>query len=264
MMASRLQKEGRDQERRDIVTRVDTKGEPMRAKSSKATTKAGLGAALIATVAAMLSASAAHAEKAPVAGAAESGDERPEAGERGRGSGDLQDVGVELAPSIIPAQRRPLAPSRAARGGASLVPPGPPATSAEESSEGEGASRELYGGKILLLDIANFVTAGSHTIPVYLLGGPAVHAFKGNGADAALSAGLRFGAPIAGAYGGAAVGDLDGAIIGFLGGLGGAIMVDALVLGREDSGTSSDSSSSLSPRVAMTSGGVELGVGGRF
>ena len=103
----------------------------------------------------------------------------------------------------------------------------------------------------------------------FVFGGPIVHATHENWGRAFGSLGLRVGAPVAGAFLGAALencsgGDFcgaSGAAVGFLAGIGAAIAIDAAALARE---TVQEEEPALTPVVSTGKNGSWVGISGRF
>ncbi len=160
----------------------------------------------------------------------------------------------------------------------------------EEAGEHLGPHRKWYGWQTLTIDGASFglLLAGagadsgggrsndltSTLLLASLLGygfGPGVvHFMHKNTGRGFASFGLRLGMPIAGAIIGAAAAsgcnrflcEADGAGVGLLAGIGGAIAIDAALLAYEDQRPERSSLGSLSPLLIVGPGRAVIGVGG--
>ena len=191
---------------------------------------------------------------------------------------------VNDAPSVSPAPRQvatpePIPPAAEPRVTPMRLPP------VVDRVSIEGTPQEVtnwYGWQTLATDGAaltlavtvaavndrNKATLGFAALAAYLAGGPIVHAAHGNWGRAFGSAGLRVGAPIAGAFLGAVLeschgGDYcgaSGAAVGLVVGTGMAIALDAAVLAREKV----IEEPTLLPVVATGKDGTYLGLAGRF
>ena len=238
----------------------------MRANASRRFRGSGLLSLFTFLAIGLATTSAAHAEVATGPHATDLSEKATEPAAAEDDHAEENTLGIDLPPAMMLGDNRPIAPTPAKPARASLEPPLPPA--APETSYSSSASdspKGSYGNQILLVDALNLFVLRTNPLPIYLLGGAAIHVLNGNEGRALASAGLRFGAPIAGMYAGGAVADVDGAIFGLLGGFVGAMAVDAFVLGKDDGQSSASSSrSAVAPRVALRSSGLELGVGGRF
>jgi hypothetical protein len=160
--------------------------------------------------------------------------------------------------------------------------PLPPAVDRVSTERTPREVTNWYGWQTLTTDGAAFTLAvavaavneggkpvvGVTALATYLAGGPIVHAAHGNWGRAFGSLGLRLGAPIAGAFLGAALEDcrggdfcgFSGAAVGLVVGMGTAIVLDAAVLAREKV----IEEPTLQPVVTTGKNGTYLGLAGRF
>lgn len=202
------------------------------------------------------------------------------------------------APAVEPAAGLPPAPSAPvgtspAPAKAELLTHQSAAPDDEETGDettGElGPRRKWYGWQTLVVDGASFGAilmsasanrrglgdeAASGLVLVGLLGyglGPGVvHFLHHNTGRGFASFGLRLGMPIAGAIVGAAAAsgcnrflcEADGAAVGLLAGVGGAIAIDAVLLAYEDLRPTRPTLGSLTPLFVVAPGRAVVGVGG--
>ncbi len=176
-----------------------------------------------------------------------------------------------------------------------VTPPPPPAPlpSRELPPPGEavyrppGARRPWYGWQTLITDGAALTLAlladsprssdlssavGLLALGAYGLGAPIVHAVHHNPGKGLASFGLRLGMPIAGAFAGASAAsgcngflcEVDGAAIGMLIGLAGAVTIDATVLAYEARPRPVRASAGWSPQLLLTPRSGWVGVGGEL
>jgi len=128
----------------------------------------------------------------------------------------------------------------------------------------------LLAGAALAADhsdgLAEALAVGS--LATYVVGGPMVHALHGNVGRALGSGALRAGAPIVGAFLGAASEDcsggdfcgIEGGVIGFAVGVGTAIIIDSALIAHE----TVEDEPAVMPVVATSKNGTWLGLSGRF
>lgn len=198
--------------------------------------------------------------------------------------------GAPPAAAPLPAPTTP-SPARAELLRTKSAEPDDEESDDEESREHLGPHRKWYGWQTLTIDGASFglLLAGAASDPgggrssdltstlllASLLGygfGPGVvHFMHNNTGRGFASFGLRLGMPIAGAIIGAAAAsgcnrflcEADGAGVGLLAGIGGAIAIDAALLAYEDQRPPPRSTlGSLSPLFVLGPGRALIGVGG--
>ncbi|HVH44450.1 MAG TPA: hypothetical protein VM925_18985, partial [Labilithrix sp.] len=148
---------------------------------------------------------------------------------------------------------------------------------------GRPPTRRWYGWQTLITDgAALFATPFVPTagLGIYLGGAPVVHLTHGRFGTAAVSLGLRVGAPVAGFLTGAALRGFssdcgfdgrcgyDTAVFGVLGGALGvvaAVTVDAAVLAREEVPVEKPKSTALRPHASpRREGGFDVGLAGTW
>jgi hypothetical protein len=148
----------------------------------------------------------------------------------------------------------------------------------------------IDGGTLLLLIVSAAAQSGTGaglTLIPYLVGGPTVHLVHGRYSTAGIDLGIRAGAPLvtgvigfgigallgAGAGGSGSngsfvspelAGALVGGVLGFFGGIVGAVGVDAGLLSRERIPMTPPSALQWAPTVLPTRGGAHVGVAGTF
>jgi hypothetical protein len=178
------------------------------------------------------------------------------------------------------------------------------ATPADKPKEEEHFRRNWYGYQTLLIDAGALILLVSAIAPAnsnngglesalidlsattYIVGGPVVHLLHGRYAMSGIDLAVRAGAPLVlgvlGAAIGAAAGGssnnsnggffspaetgaIVGGVLGFSGGIVGAIVVDASVLAVDKTPLSKPTSSfRWMPRIAPIRGGANVGIGGTF
>jgi hypothetical protein len=203
-------------------------------------------------------------------------------GERGRGSRRSQCYVAALALLLSASAAR-------AQSAAEMTGTARATAEANPSASGPGSPSEKtiwYGWQTLTTDAAALTLLLSGAVvnesnngtaeafayasaATFVFGGPVVHAAHENWGRAFGSLGLRVGAPIVGAFIGAALEDcsggdfcgLSGAAVGFTAGIGTAVALDAAVLARE---TVREGELAVIPVVSTGKNGSWVGLSGRF